>query len=705
MTLSAILVGCNDDDHPQAVLGDWYAEYAATGTTDNGAYDRVVQAYHFDSDGTGYWYNIFLADDRDEPVAMKGGHNIGRFTYTVSDGNINIHLDWTGEEENPSWALSSGEGVLVGSNGGTDYTLTPATAEQMEWCGVWDEITNGGNESYGIVMEMEKYTEETSEGQIQTTNGIKWNLGYRLTVGNDDKNATISNVVVFPVYDVAYLLRSFVSKFADKEPLWAATGMQLVAQTSASSATYRFPNTYSCMMSSAGIQTISVPLVAYTQAKGDSLHFRHVGAAVSANIANSTPNALTVDEVIVKSKNYKLSSDALTLNYDEDNMHYTPETATNEEEHISKLQFPSTGALAFKIQPNNSNSVVVPILPIGNDELTVEVRCHFACEGLTDAETSCVYSQTFEVEALSRAQLLRTKADIAIGAENVEARAFSVSATKAVYFAKGNLMAHCTKFETDPGYDFGYWKAWEFVLCDNQYATVEDDGECDSSYRNIEYMSLFSYGSTGYDNGQICWKPCSTLYMGRYGNYDTDTGAPYWFNGALTATAEWGYNAITNAGNAENSGWRTLTATEWDYVIRHRANAASKKGLANVNSVNGLILLPDHFTLPDGLIWNGGATEYSGNTYTAGQWAEMEAAGAIFLPAGGERYSDLSDYTGFGLPFPAVHKKGSEGLYWASTDSGNRDYADMLYFYRGEITTGNQNKSNGCNVRLVRNAN
>ena len=63
-----------------------------------------------------------------------------------------------------------------------------------------------------------------------------------------------------------------------------------------------------------------------------------------------------------------------------------------------------------------------------------------------------------------------------------------------------------------------------------------------------------------------------------------------------SANYDWGYNAISNAGNQENSGWRTLTNGEWSYLLMTRSTASGiRYAKAQVNGINGVILLPDNW--------------------------------------------------------------------------------------------------------------
>ena len=65
-------VSCkNELDISYSMSGDWYAEYAAQDNVANGEYSRVVQAYHFDGNGTGYWYKFLLPADSEEPYVRR----------------------------------------------------------------------------------------------------------------------------------------------------------------------------------------------------------------------------------------------------------------------------------------------------------------------------------------------------------------------------------------------------------------------------------------------------------------------------------------------------------------------------------------------------------------------------------------------------------------------------------------------------------
>ncbi len=242
---------------------------------------------------------------------------------------------------------------------------------------------------------------------------------------------------------------------------------------------------------------------------------------------------------------------------------------------------------------------------------------------------------------------------------------FSVADGTVVCFSQGNLQYQAS---TD---------TWRFAT--NQYDLIgSDNSNISASYTG--WIDLFGWG-TGSNPTQA-----STSSS----DYSTFT--------------DWGVNAISNGGNTANT-WRTLTKDEWVYLFYTRTNAATLFGLGSVNGVNGTILLPDDWTLPegasftasttqgladqDGYYYNSNGNNFSHNTYTAEQWSVMESAGAVFLPAAGYRFGT------------DVYYVGSNGYYWSASPDGT-NYAYFLYFNSGSLNPQyNGGRSRGQSVRLV----
>ena len=255
---------------------------------------------------------------------------------------------------------------------------------------------------------------------------------------------------------------------------------------------------------------------------------------------------------------------------------------------------------------------------------------------------------------------------------------FSVSATNKVHFSQGNLQA------TYNG------SSWTWVFAANQYDYIGSAAANNAINGNGTVSSNGTVDLFG-------WSTAAT-YFGIHNSTDNST-----YSGDFV---DWGTNAITNGGNAANL-WRTLTKDEWVYLFYTRTNAATLFGLGSVNGVNGTILLPDNWELPagasfiasttQGLVWTDDSYYYdennghfTDNTYTKEQWSVMESAGAVFLPAAGNRYG--SD----------VYNVGSGGGYWAATPY-DTDFAYFLFFYSYYLNPQNYNgRSSGFSVRLVR---
>ena len=179
---------------------------------------------------------------------------------------------------------------------------------------------------------------------------------------------------------------------------------------------------------------------------------------------------------------------------------------------------------------------------------------------------------------------------------------FSVSASKKVCFAKGNLQYQAST------------NTWRFA--ENQYdALTTENTKVSATYDG--WIDLFGWGTSGYNE--------KYPYMTSYDPTEYGNGS----NEIEKTMYDWGlYNPIANGGNKAGQ-WRTPTLNEWYYIIVRRANADSLHGLACVNGVNGLIILPDNWTTPEDLTFNpGGVSEdnYDAdhyktiNEYSLEQW-------------------------------------------------------------------------------------
>ncbi len=254
---------------------------------------------------------------------------------------------------------------------------------------------------------------------------------------------------------------------------------------------------------------------------------------------------------------------------------------------------------------------------------------------------------------------------------------FSVSATKKVFFSKGNLRAT---------YDGSSW-TWSFA--DHQYDAVG----------NAAANTLIDGNGTVSAPGSVDlfgWVGENSAFegMAAFGISKNDTNSAYGNTNGEALKNDWGTNAISNGGNVANYGWRTLTNDEWNYVLTTRAGADSKKGAATVNSVAGWILLPDAWTLPAGASFTAGcASEFTTNSYTAEQWAVMESAGAVFLPLTGTR-------RGSNVFYSTLY-----GYYWSATSKSSTE-AYIASFSASKSSCSNMGRGYACAaVRLAKDSN
>ena len=250
---------------------------------------------------------------------------------------------------------------------------------------------------------------------------------------------------------------------------------------------------------------------------------------------------------------------------------------------------------------------------------------------------------------------------------------FSVSASKKVHFSKGNLQATTT--------DLGVNWTWGFAT--NQWDYIGDAAANNAIIGNKAVSSNGTVDLFG-------WSTNATYY-GINNGTDNNTYFGYF--------VDWG--------TAIGEGWYTLSTDEWVYLFCGRTDAAHLFSLGTVNGVSGTILLPDNwegdkFTDTDngleaiGFYYeNGSGTNFSFHTYTAEQWDAMENAGAVFLPAAGNR-----DGT-------EVYSVGFAGFYWSSTlFFVSTPYAyNALYISFSSYDLYSQlygNRYAGLSVRLVR---
>lgn len=151
-----------------------------------------------------------------------------------------------------------------------------------------------------------------------------------------------------------------------------------------------------------------------------------------------------------------------------------------------------------------------------------------------------------------------------------------------------------------------------------------------------------------------------------------------------------GYTHFIEWGDNVAGGWRTLTADEWHYLLFERAGADEKRTVGTVNGMHGLLLMPDEWEQPVDCPIDSQATDWGVNIYSGSQWEQMETAGAVFLPAAGFRWGEVS------------YSEDCQGLYWSSTIKS--DGCPYTMHFDGNILAVDWDNTPhfGQSVRLVR---
>ena len=254
-----------------------------------------------------------------------------------------------------------------------------------------------------------------------------------------------------------------------------------------------------------------------------------------------------------------------------------------------------------------------------------------------------------------------------------------------IYFSQGNLQYQAST------------NTWKFA--ENQYDYIGDaNSNISSSYDG--WIDLFGWGTSGYhdsnDPYNVNYQPWSSSDSELDNDYNTygygpSTNMPDMNLTGTSANYDWGVNnPISNGGNAANQ-WRTLTLPEWSYVLNTRNTPSGIRfARAQVNNVNGVILLPDDWTTDTYNLNNTnsiGAT-YSSNVINASQWVTIENAGGVFLPDAGGRFGTT------------VADVGSTGFYWLSSSESS---CCAYYVLNSDIGIYNVNYRRylGRSVRLV----
>lgn len=237
--------------------------------------------------------------------------------------------------------------------------------------------------------------------------------------------------------------------------------------------------------------------------------------------------------------------------------------------------------------------------------------------------------------------------------ENALCEYFSMSETTKVFFSKGNLQYRAVG---------DYWS-----IASTQYL-IRGYNNREISETNNSQIDLFGWATT--DIHAISPKP--TVISTTNAEYSIDNNV----SNNITSENDWGQHI--------GNGWRTPTDAEWSYLLSNHSVAH-----ATVDTVKGIVILPDYWILPEGCSFNPDNDGFASNTYSIEEWNKMERYGALFLPAAGYRGGTT------------VYSVNKHGFYWASTIF-NTSSAYSVHFNSTSIQVQGTERHYGCSVRLVK---
>lgn len=190
---------------------------------------------------------------------------------------------------------------------------------------------------------------------------------------------------------------------------------------------------------------------------------------------------------------------------------------------------------------------------------------------------------------------------------------------------------------------------------------------------------------------RFLWSPDKDVAVGTSTSV-SGTTSDVFFTNATTTTPKTDFSV-----DGETGTWRTLTSSEWRYLLYSGRQDVNRFAKAKVSGVKGLLLFPDGYNGVEVIsgITGVAAVNSRGEAYPTDNipsdiWTKMESAGVVFLPAAG--YRNGTNLSGVG----------SLGRYWSNCYD-NISSAYFTFFDSADVNyLGGNSRSNGQSVRLVR---
>ncbi len=336
----------------------------------------------------------------------------------------------------------------------------------------------------------------------------------------------------------------------------------------------------------------------------------------------------------------------------------------------------------------NGNSIFLPAAGFRDGNAAPYVagnRGYYGSSSLLENSSDDVWIVTFKHEKVERQNNKRNKGLSVRPVQDKQEEAepayqpkpFTVADGKQITFSGGNLQ-YTQSTQT-----------WAFA--EHQYDMLGTD--------NVDGGGKVYDATYGYDKTGSALADKIDLF-----GWSGSTGSAKWGIGTSTDNSDYSGDFVDWGTNMDDgSTWYTLTADEWDYLLDERSDADQLVGVARIQLgekiyANGLVLLPDNWTCPVGVTFKSGFSNTHSvqayadyQTFTLADWQQLEAAGAVFLPASGFREGSFVGYVQ------------SSGYYWSATPDGS-DKAYYMYFISDSYFSYNysRNRNYGSAVRLVK---
>lgn len=382
------------------------------------------------------------------------------------------------------------------------------------------------------------------------------------------------------------------------------------------------------------------------------------------------------------------------------------------------IQFPGNkvrGAFSITSPEPGASTIETGVPAAGEDKITVTFAAGITTATVNIPLPTGTYEDAYVTSEGSSTKVATLRQIKSGGYAASRARAkkltvmlasISVSASKQVFFAPGNLQ-YLGNVDGS-----GTWR-----FAEHQYDFMGDGPTSGTNYQGnvtvagyTKYNAsadkdvardLFGWGTSGYNNKYpYITSKSGSYYSGDLTETDYDWGV---YHSASGNSSE----IITNGGNYS---WRLFTGEEWAYAIARKGYVYTREDYqetknlfasATVVGVKGIILFPDN--------WNGASDRFIkyGNESSAGydktvrdaeQWAVLENAGCVFLPAAHVRNGDDGITMGYL----------NQGHYWASTTVytvGEYRGGTLEWSSTGTVNTASSNcqvRRLGQSVRLIR---